>query len=53
MLVAIDNCEEPLGGELFCQTMTRTSLDVRILGNSVNAEVSSNATIFAIGQSYP
>ncbi|SNX73173.1 uncharacterized protein DUF2190 [Cereibacter ovatus] len=30
VLIAIDNCEEPLGGELICQAMTQTSLKVRI-----------------------
>jgi len=49
VLIAIDNCEEPLGGELLCQTLTQTSLKVRILGKSINAEVPSNAAIFATG----
>lgn len=49
VLIAIDNCEEPLGGELLCQAMTQTSLKVRILGTSLNAEVPSNATMFATG----
>ena len=49
VLIAIDNCAEPLGGELLCQTMTQTSLKVRILGKSMNAEVPSNAAIFATG----
>lgn len=49
VLIAIDNCEEPLGGELLCQTLTQTSLKVRILGRSLNAEVPSNAAIFATG----
>ena len=49
VLIAIDNCEEPLGGELLSQTLTQTSLKVRILGKSVNAEVPSNAAVFAIG----
>jgi hypothetical protein len=49
VLIAIDNCEEPLGGELICQTLTQTSLKVRILGKSLNAEVPSNAAIFATG----
>lgn len=49
VLIAIDNCEEPLGGELICQAMTQTSLKVRILGTSLNAEVPSNATMFATG----
>lgn len=49
VMIAIDNCEEPLGGELLCQAMTQTSLKVRILGTSMNAEVPSNATMFATG----
>jgi len=49
VMIAIDNCEEPLGGELLCQAMTQTSLKVRILGSSINAEVPSNATVFATG----
>jgi hypothetical protein len=49
VLIAIDNCEEPLGGELLCQAMTQTSLKVRILGKSLNAEVPSNAAIYATG----
>ena len=49
ILIAIDNCEEPLGGELLCQTLTQTSLKVRILGTSINAEVPSNAAVFATG----
>lgn len=49
VLIAIDNCEEPLGGELLCQAITQTSLKVRILGKSLNAEVPSNAAIFATG----
>ena len=49
VMIAIDNCEEPLGGELLCQAMTQTSLKVRILGTSLNAEVPSNATMFATG----
>ena len=49
VMIAIDNCEEPLGYELLCQAMTQTSLKVRILGTSLNAEVPSNATMFATG----
>ena len=49
VLIAIDNCDEPLGGELLCQAMTQASLKVRILGKSMNAEVPSSAAIFATG----
>lgn len=48
-IIAIDNCEDALGGELLCQTMTQTSLKVRILGKSINAEVPSNSAVFATG----
>ena len=48
-LIAIDNCEQPLRGELLCQAISQTSLKVRILGKSMNAEVPSNAAIFATG----
>jgi len=49
VLIAIDNCDEPLGGELLCQALTQTSLKLRILGKSVNAEVLSKAAVFATG----
>lgn len=49
VLIAIDNCEEALGGELLCQALTQASLKVRIPGRSMNAEVPSNAMMFATG----
>ncbi len=49
VLIAIDNCDDPLGGKLLCQAMAQTSLKVRILGKSMNAEVPSSAAIFATG----
>lgn len=48
-LISIDNCESPLGGELLCQSLTQPTLKVRILGKSLNAEVPSNAAIYATG----
>jgi len=48
-LISIDNCEIPLGGELLCQALTQTTLKVRVLGKSLNAEVPSNAAVFATG----
>ncbi len=48
-LISIDNCEIPLGGELLCQALTQTTLKVRVLGKSLNAEVPSNAAMFATG----
>jgi hypothetical protein len=48
-LISIDNCDSPLGGELLCQALTQLTLKVRVLGKSLNAEVPSNAAIFATG----
>jgi putative DNA primase/helicase len=48
-LISIDNCETSLGGELLCQSLTQPTLKVRILGKSLNAEVPSNAAIYATG----
>lgn len=48
-LISIDNCESPLGAELLCQALTQPTLKVRVLGKSVNAEVPSNAAIYATG----
>ncbi len=49
VLIAIDNCEEPLRGELLCQALTQATLKVRILGKSMNADVPNNAMMFATG----
>jgi putative DNA primase/helicase len=49
VLVSIDNCEEPLGGELLCQAITQSVLKIRILGKSINVDVPSNAALFATG----
>jgi hypothetical protein len=48
-LISIDNCESPLGGELLCQALTQPTLKVRVLGKSLNAEVPSNAAMYATG----
>jgi hypothetical protein len=48
-LISIDNCEHPLGGERLCQALTQRSLRIRILGQSLNVEVPSNASVFATG----
>jgi hypothetical protein len=47
--VSIDNCEQPLGGELLCQMLTQPSVNIRLLGQSKNVEVLTNATLFATG----
>ena len=48
-LISFDNCEQPLGGELICQALTQPTLNIRILGKSVNKTVLSNAAMFATG----
>lgn len=48
-LVAIDNCEAPLGGEFLCQLLTQPSLKVRVLGMSKMVEVPTNAMVTATG----
>jgi putative DNA primase/helicase len=48
-IVLIDNCSRDLGGDFLCQMLTQEMLKVRILGASFNAEVPSNATLFATG----
>jgi hypothetical protein len=47
--VSIDNCEHPLGSELLCQILTQSSVNIRLLGQSKNVEVLTNATLFATG----
>jgi putative DNA primase/helicase len=48
-LISFDNCEQPLGGELLCQALTQSTLEIRILGKSVNKKVLANAAFFATG----
>ncbi len=48
-LISIDNCDSPLGGELMCQALTQLTLKIQVLGKSLNAEVPSNAAIYATG----
>jgi hypothetical protein len=47
--ISIDNCEQPLGGELLCQVLTQPSVNIRVLGQSRNVEVLTNTTLFATG----
>jgi putative DNA primase/helicase len=48
-VVSFDNCEAPLGGELLCQALTQSALNIRILGKSVNITVLNNAAFYATG----
>ena len=48
-VIAIDNCEQPLGGEFLCQALTQTMVRTRILGKSETPEVPTNCFVTATG----
>ncbi len=48
-IIAIDNCEQPLGGEFLCQVLTQSAVRVRILGKSEAPELPTNSLITATG----
>jgi putative DNA primase/helicase len=48
-IVAIDNLEAPLGGELLCSATTEAMLSIRVLGLSKNVLVPNSAVFFATG----
>lgn len=48
-LIAIDNCDEPLGGQILCQMLTQRTVRTRVLGKSETPEMPSNALITATG----
>jgi putative DNA primase/helicase len=48
-LIAIDNCERPLGGEFLCQILTQSVVRTRILGESKVPEMSTGAFVAATG----
>jgi hypothetical protein len=48
-VIAIDNCEAPLGGEFLCAVLTQPVVRARILGRSEAPELPTNAFITATG----
>ncbi|MFH5927332.1 hypothetical protein [Roseomonas xinghualingensis] len=48
-VIAIDNCEAPLGGEFLCSMLTQTVVRPRILGRSEAPELPANAMVTATG----
>jgi hypothetical protein len=48
-VVAVDNCETPLGGDFLCQMLTQTALRMRILGKSEVPELPTTALVTATG----
>ena len=47
--ISIDNCEDPLGGPLLCQTATQHFIKVRLLGFSKAVLIVNRALLFATG----
>lgn len=48
-VIAIDNCEAPLGGEFLCAMLTQPIVRARILGLSKAPELPTNACVTATG----
>jgi hypothetical protein len=48
-VVAIDNCENPVGGDFLCQVLTQTRVQARILGASKIVELPTGALVTATG----
>ena len=48
-IIAIDNCERPLSGEVICQMLTQTQVKVRILGVSEAPTLASDAFVTVTG----
>jgi hypothetical protein len=47
--IAIDNCENPLGGEFLCTLLTQEHVRTRVLGKSEAPELPSSAFVTATG----
>lgn len=48
-IINIDNCEQPLTGDLLCQAISEPVVKPRVLGFSLTPDISSNGSIFATG----
>lgn len=48
-VISLDNCNDTLQGAFLCQTVSQERVKTRILGKSVNAEVSTKTLIVATG----
>jgi putative DNA primase/helicase len=49
LIISIDNCTVPLGGDLLCQMLTEETVKPRILGESKNPTRSAGAFVVATG----
>ena len=48
-ILALDNCNKPIDGDLLCQMMTQATVRPRILGKSEAPELSTNMLVTATG----
>jgi putative DNA primase/helicase len=48
-LISIDNCGQPLGGDLLCQMLSQLVCRVRIFGTLTNTDAPSNCCLYATG----
>ena len=48
-IVSLDNCTQPIDGATLCSAFTQQEMKVRVLGQSKNVSVPTNATFFATG----
>ncbi len=48
-VIAIDNCDVPVGGDFLCAIITQQTTQIRILGRSEAPELPSNSLITATG----
>jgi putative DNA primase/helicase len=48
-IIAIDNCQRPLSGDLLCQAITEGQINLRVLGHSRTVLVPASALITATG----
>jgi hypothetical protein len=48
-IVAIDNCDLPVGGDMLCQMLTQPMVRMRILGKSETPELLTNSLVTATG----
>lgn len=48
-IINVDNCEQPLSGDLLCQAISEAVIKPRVLGFSLTPDISSNGMIFATG----
>jgi hypothetical protein len=51
-IVSIDNCQRPVDDQFLCMLLTQPEVKIRILGLSKDANIPTNALIFANGNNF-